>query len=102
MAVGDMFDLDALEVEDESKPPFEFIYKGDKFVLPVAAAMPWQDQLALESADQRESLRRIMGNEQYDRFAGLPMSTARLGKLLEAWLSYQGLKPGESPASSRT
>ncbi len=101
MSAGELFDLDALEVEEEAKLPFEFTYKGDKFVLPVAAAMPWQDQLALESADQRESLRRIMGDEQYARFADLPMSTARLGKLLEAWLSYQGLKPGESPASSR-
>lgn len=96
----DLFDLDALEVEDESKPPFEFTYQGDKFTLPVAAAMPWQSQLALESANQRESLRLIMGDEQFDRFSALPMSSARLGKLVEAWLRHQGLNPGESPASS--
>ncbi len=96
------FDLDALEVEDEHKPPFRFAYRGDTFDLPVAAAMPWQDQVQLEKAGQLESLRLIMGDVQFERFRMLPMSAGRLGKLIEAWLKYQGLKPGESAASSRS
>lgn len=90
----DAFNLDALEVEGEDAPPFEFVYKDEKFTMPAATSMPWQDQLALEGADQMGSLRLILG-DQFDRFKALPMSAARLGKLLEAWLASQGLKPGE-------
>jgi hypothetical protein len=92
--MSDTFDLDALEVEGEDSPPFEFTYKGETFQLPAATAMPWQDQLALENADQLESLRLILG-DQFPRFEKLPMSASRLGKLIEAWQSHQGLKPGE-------
>lgn len=99
MTAGVTFDLDALEVEDESKPPFMFTYRKQNFTLPVAASMPWQDQLKLETATQTESLRLIMGDEQYAKFAALPMSSARLGKLIEAWLAHQGLDGGKSPAS---
>jgi hypothetical protein len=92
--MSDTFDLDALEVEGEGAEPFTFTYKGETFTMPLAASMPWQDQLALESAGQSESLRLILG-DQYERFERLPMSAGRLGKLLEAWLAHQGLKPGE-------
>ena len=84
------FDLKALEVEGEDAPPFEFEYKGEKFAMPAATAMPWQDQLALETADQLTSLRLILGEEQFKRFEKLPMSAARLGKLIEQWGDYQG------------
>ena len=93
--MGDLFDLDALEVEGEDSPPFEFVYKDEKFTMPAAKAMPWQDQLALEKADQMESLRLILGDEQFKRFRRLPMSAARLGALIEAWGDHQGIKPGE-------
>lgn len=89
------FDLDALEVEGEDSPPFEFTYKGEKFTMPAAVAMPWQDQLALERADQLESMRLILGDEQFDRLRALPMSAARLAKLIEKWQEHQGLQPGE-------
>jgi hypothetical protein len=93
--MSDKFDLDALEVEGEGNPPFEFTYKTQSFTLPAATSMPWQDQLALENADQLESLRLILGDEQFKRFEKLPMSAARLGALIEAWQDHQGLKPGE-------
>ncbi len=93
--MSDLFDLDALEVEGEDSPPFEFTYKGEKFSMPAATAMPWQDQLALERADQTESLRLILGGEQFGRLEKLPMSAARLGALIEAWQKHQGLDSGE-------
>jgi hypothetical protein len=93
--MSDLFDLDALEVEGEDSPPFEITYKGEKFSMPTATAMAWQDQLALERADQTESLRLIMGAEQFARLEKLPMSAARLGALIEAWQKHQGLTPGE-------
>lgn len=93
--MSDTLDLDALEVEGEDSPPFEFTYKGEKFSMPTATAMAWQDQLALEHADQLESLRLILGTEQFGRLQKLPMSAARLGALIEAWQKHQGLNPGE-------
>jgi hypothetical protein len=93
--MSETFDLDALEVEGEDAEPFTFTYKGEKFSMPTAQAMPWQDQVALETATEAESLRLILGAEQYDRLAKLPMSAARMGKLITAWTKYQGLKPGE-------
>lgn len=92
--MADTFDLDAIEVEGETSPPFEYTYKDEKFTLPVAAAMPWQTQVKLETANTVESLRLILG-DQFERFEQLPMSAGRLGKLLEAWMAFQGLKPGE-------
>jgi hypothetical protein len=91
----DPFDLDSLDVEGENDAPFTFTYKGEKYTMPVAAAMPWQDQLALENATQLESLRLILGDEQFRRFEKAPMSSARLAALLGRWMSHQGLKPGE-------
>jgi hypothetical protein len=93
--MSDLFDLDALEVEGEDAPPFEFTYKGEKFSMPTANAMAWQDQLALETATEAGALRLILGDEQYDRLAKLPMSSARMAKLITAWQGHQGLKPGE-------
>jgi hypothetical protein len=93
--MSDKFDLDALEVEGEDNPSFEFTYKGEVFTMPTATGMPWQDQLALEQADQLTSLRLILGDEQFKRFEKLPMSAARLGALIDQWQAHQGLKPGE-------
>lgn len=93
--MSETFDLEALEVEGEDASPFSFTYKGEKYTLPTAAGMPWQDQLALETANQVESLRLIMGAEQFGRFEKQQMSTARLNALLMKWMEHQGLKPGE-------
>ena len=93
--MSDKFDLNALEVEGENAEPFEFTYEGESFTMPTAAGMTWQDQLALERADQLEALRLILGDEQYDRFEKLPMSVGRLSALIEAWQAHQGLQPGE-------
>lgn len=89
------FDLDALEVEEENGAPFTFTYKGDTYSMPTAQAMPWQDQMALETATAAESMRLILGDDQYERLSKQPMSTARMAKLIEAWSKHQGLKPGE-------
>ncbi len=91
----DAFDLDALEVEGEDGEPFAFTYKGETYTMPLAAAMPWQDQIALEAAGTVDSLKLILGDEQYAKFEKQPMSAGRLAKLLERWLEHQGLKPGE-------
>ena len=61
------FDLDALEVEGEDAEPFRFTYKGQKFEMPVASTMDWRDQLALSEATESESVRIIMGDEQFQR-----------------------------------
>jgi hypothetical protein len=93
--MSETFKLDALEVEGESGEPFTFETHGETFTMPLASAMPWQDQLALETATQMESLRLILGDEQFERFQKVPMSSARLGALLKQWMEHQGLQPGE-------
>jgi hypothetical protein len=93
--MSDTFDLDALEVEGEDGKPFTFTYKGETYTMPVATAMPWQDQLALETATTAESLRLILGDEQFTRFQKQPMSAGRLNALIGKWMEHQGLKQGE-------
>lgn len=93
--MSDSFDLDALEVEGEDFPPFVFTYKGESYEMPVTSAMPWQAQTALETATQAQSLRLILGDEQYDRLSKQPMSAARMGALVDQWGKYQGLALGE-------
>jgi hypothetical protein len=93
--MSDLFDLDALEVEAESDPGFSFTYKGETYTMPVAAAMPWQDQLALETATSVEALNLILGKEQFDRLSKQPMSSGRMAKLIEKWQAYQGVTLGE-------
>jgi hypothetical protein len=93
--MSDTFDLDALEVEGEDGEPFTFTYQGETYTMPNATAMPWQDQLALETADTTESLRLILGDEQFTRFQKQPMSAGRLNALISKWMEHQGLKQGE-------
>jgi hypothetical protein len=93
--MSETFDLDALEVEGENGEPFTFTYKGESYTMPNAAAMPWQDQIALETANTVESLRLILGDEQFGRFQKQAMSAGRLNGLIRKWMDHQGLKPGE-------
>lgn len=101
LADDDVFDLDAVEVEAESADPFRFRWRGEVYEMPLAAALDFTDQLALETASETESMRLILGDDQFDRLTTDPMSTGRMNVLLTQWLRHQGLKPGELPASSR-
>lgn len=96
------YDLDAVKLEVENAPPFKFKWRDEVWELPLMEALDFSDQLALESATVEDSLRLIMGSDQFDRFTSEPISTARARNVIEAWQRHQGLEPGESRASSRS
>ena len=96
------FDLDAVVVEAETAEPFRFTWKGETWELPLMDALEFADQIALESANVEDSLRLLMGDDQWERFIAHPISTGRARELIRRWQKWQGLEPGESPASSRS
>ena len=96
------FDLDSLVVEAEGSKPFVFRWREQSWEMPLMDALDLSDQLALENATVEESLRIIMGGEQWDRFIAEPISTGRTRALIKQWRKWQGLNEGESRASSRS
>ena len=93
------FNLDAVEAEATGQP-FEFDWHDESYSLPSAGDADWRALAALDSGKLEAGLRGLMGDDQYDRFASRPLATKKLGKLVEAYLEYQGVKPGELQASA--
>lgn len=103
------YDLDVLIVEEEDAPPFSFKWGGERFEMPLMMALPFADQLELEELTTEESMRQIMGDDDFTRLLttkggpkGEPPSTGRMKALIEAWHRHQGLEPGESQPSPRS
>lgn len=96
------YDLDAVVVEAENAEPFRFKWRDQSWEMPTMDALDFSDQLALEQATVEESLRIIMGSDQFDRFIAEPISTGRARELIKRWRRWQGLDQGESRASSRS
>ena len=96
------YDLDALVVDAENAPPFKFKWRDQVWEMPLMNAMLFRDQLDLEAATVEESMRLIMGEDQFERFIAEPISTGRMRDLIETWQRFQGLEPGESRASRRS
>lgn len=93
------FDLDALEAEARGAE-FPFTLGGERFVLPAASDADWRAVAAIDSGQLRHGFRLLMGDEQFARFETKPLSAGKLGKLVEAYLTHQGMTPGEPPAST--
>ena len=96
------YDLDALVLEVETAPPFRFKWREEVWEMPLMHAMEFTDQMELEQAGIEQSMRLIMGADQFDRFIAEPISTARMEGLIKAWNRHQGLESGESRASLRS
>jgi len=96
------YDLDALVLEVETAPPFRFKWRNEPWEMPLMQAMDFADQMALEEATVEQSMRLIMGSDQFDRLLAEPISIARMEGLIRAWHRHQGLEPGESRASRRS
>lgn len=91
-------DYDALAVELENAPPFVFDLQGEHFELRSMTSMEWHDQLALAEADPRASLQLIMGDD-WPRMEALRFPAGVFEQIVTDWLDWQGVAPGESPAS---
>lgn len=94
-----MFDLDAVKNEAEGTP-FEFKFGGQKFSLP--ASIDILGAASLMSGDLVTGLKRLLGDEQWDRLVGLPQvfDTNRLVSLMDAYRDHLGISLGESLAST--
>lgn len=99
--MSEVFDLDALEVEDEAAEPFTFTFQGERYEMPLVGQMDFADQLNLEESTLSQSLQIILGDEQFERLLDARIKTGRMRALIEAWNAHQGLEPGKSQASSR-
>lgn len=105
--MSEPFNLDALLVEEEDAPPFTFVWGGKTYHMPLMPQLPFERQLALETATDLQAVGIILGddlaNDLADTLGGpdkRPLSIARFGRLLDAWFAHQGLERGKSPASS--
>lgn len=98
----EVFDLDALAHEATGEP-FVFQLGGQHFTLPAVRQLDRRHikrvSEALAGADVDAALTELLG-DQWDRFDSLPLTVGQLNSLLDAWQVHQGLKPGESDAST--
>lgn len=97
------FNLDAVEAESAGEP-FEFTFAGRTWTLPHLKDI---DRRFLNAADQgdvaamREAFKVGLGDD-YEDFEAQPMKIRSLDALFRQWTEHSGLKPGESPASTRS
>lgn len=92
-------DIDAVAIEDEGEP-FRFRRGDEEYTMATLLQLDWRDQeKVLFGTDTTERLRILFGDEQYERFAAKPLSTARLIKLLDLWFDHQGVDGSKSEAS---
>jgi hypothetical protein len=94
------FDLDALEFEEEHAPPWTFTYKGQPFALTAGARADWKSIVKLDSGRLEEAFEELLEGDGWERFKVLDLSAKRLGALIQEYLKAQGVKPGESQAST--
>lgn len=104
-----MFNLDVI-ADEEARRPFDFVLGGITWRLPHVADLEVGQSLAVEEG-RFPVVARMVGLRVRDDGTAVPdgdglaeavlhLKSARLGKLLAAWLSHAGVAPGESGASS--
>lgn len=96
--MSDVFDLDAVASEAKGDP-FTFRWAGEEWTLPPVKSVDWRDARALERGEIEAAFPKLMGAEQFNRFATHRLDIDGLGKLVAAYMKHQGLTPGESEAS---
>jgi hypothetical protein len=97
--VRDVFDLDALE-RDDTAEPFVFTVAGQTFTFAHPGDVDWRYTEALEQGSPVALCKALLGEEDYARFADLPIPAWKLNKLVAAWGRHNGIELGESGASS--
>jgi hypothetical protein len=98
---ADVFDLDTLETEIVGRP-FVFKVGGERFTLPAGGEADYRAISALDGGDFFGGFRGLLGDEQYARFSEHAITATRMGKLIEAYLDHQGMRPGELLASKNS
>jgi hypothetical protein len=91
-----MIDLDTLAVEGEGDEPFRFQWQGEPYTIPLLTQLPWPVVGQITRGQNAvERMRLLLGDEQYERFAAKPCSSAKLRKLFELYMELNGVTEGE-------
>ena len=102
-----MFNIDII-ADEEARTPFEFEMDGKVWRVPHVVDLTIGQQIDLDSGRVHKVLRDVAEIQDGDDWkpAGgeaarliLGMKSARVGKVLAAWLAHAGMEPGESGAS---
>lgn len=98
-----MFDLDALAIEAEDEPPFEFRWNGETFTMPTLQQLDWREQAVFfdREVTSEGRMKLLLGAKRFQVFCQKRASTARVQALLDEWWKFQGITDeGESEASA--
>lgn len=92
--------LDTLDME-AAAPPFTFVAGGQRFVVENIEDRQWQDLMEFDDTDPEETIKMILGNDQYDAFREIKgISMRKIKSLLTAIRGHFGLGDlGEGDAS---
>lgn len=93
------FDLDAF-VSETTRKPYRFKVAGERFELPSGRDADWQALTALDRGDLEGAFLKLLGPEAYAKFTAHKVSADRMGELIKRYMMAQGVKPGESEAST--
>lgn len=101
---GNVFNLSAVEREDE-REPFKFSFgPGSPYTLADPQELDWQELGPLMTqASNGEAvplIKALMSKGDWERFSKQKLPAWRMGKLSEAWAEHYGLNMGEAVASS--
>jgi len=99
MPDDEVFDLDALDREANSKP-FVFRFDGREYTCPDDISIE-MIQL-IEAEDVLGAMRVLLGDEQWDEIVNSPkmFGVTRMGKVLEAYRKHLGIGLPNSSAST--
>lgn len=99
--LGDVFDLGAVETEQDETPPFQFRIPGSRhvFTMPNMQDLPWQAQKVLMGQDVEAILRMMLSPDDWEEFERVPLAVRKVEQLLNRWADHNGLDLGESGAS---
>lgn len=98
-------DIDAAHAEVR-KPPYGFLWEGQKWVLPHIGSLDWRIQQKIEDADGLgmqdlyDLFAEMFGPVQAPRWQGTVQPTDKLPLLFERWLKHCQVEPGEDEASN--
>lgn len=93
-----VLDLDTLEREGGSKPPFVFQHNGKRYLLSDPQDVDWQ-KLIDAMASPFAFFRNVLPADDQREFFASPMASWKMNALMEAYMKHYGLNLGEAGAS---
>jgi hypothetical protein len=104
----EIFDLDALRHEADGGERFHFRAGPERRIweLLTPEETDWLENSKIPERNPTGSdlrpLMRVLLTDQWEDFAQLDLQSGQMGALIDAWLDWHGIVPGEAPASRRS